>query len=177
MRATLIAVRAELRSRAGSVVLLGVAVAIGLGAGLGALIAADRTDHAYAEYEARAEVTDLVVNPSLDSAEFAAALAHVPHIRGAWTDLLILAGVDDGKAHTVGALLNDTHAGEVRGSPDGRFIAADRPVVEEGRAPTGRGEVFVTADYRAELERRLGHRIRVGTRVPIAFYWAGMDPE
>ncbi len=177
MRATLIAVRAELRSRAGSVVLLAIAIAIGLGAGLGALIAADRTDRVYAEYEARAQVTDLVVNPSLDSTEFAEALARVPHLRGVWTDLLIRAGVDDGREHTVGGLLSDTRAGEVRGSPDGRFVAADRPVVDEGRAPTGRGEVFVTADYRAELERRLGRRIRTGSRVPIAFYWSGMDPE
>ena len=56
------------------------------------------------------------------------------------------------------------------GSPDGRFTATDRPVVTEGRLPTGRDEVFVALGYRARLERELERPVHVGSTIPIAFF-------
>jgi len=168
--------RAELRHRLAGVVALALCVALGLGAALGAFIAADRTEHAYGEYVDRARVTDLVYNPSLDTSVMADAVRRLPHVTHVATDVLLYAGVDDGKEHTIGELVRDQQAGEVRGSPDSRFRAVDRPIVDEGRAPTGRNEVFVTIEARRRLERRLGHPLHVGDRIPLGVYWSGADP-
>jgi hypothetical protein len=168
--------RAELRHRLAGVVALAVCVALGLGAALGAFIAADRTEHAYGEYVDRARVTDVVFNPSLDTKPMADAVRRLPHVRHVATDVLLYAGIDDGKERTIGELARDQQAGEVRGSPDSRFRAVDRPIIDEGRAPTGRDEVFVTTEARRALEARVGHPVHVGDRIPLAVYWAGADP-
>lgn len=59
--------RKQLRRQRGSYLGLSIVVALGGGAALGAAIAADRTDSAYRKYVERAEVAELVVNPSLSS--------------------------------------------------------------------------------------------------------------
>jgi hypothetical protein len=71
---------------------------------------------------------------------------------------------------------------QVRGSIDGRYIDVDRPVVTEGRVPSGSREVFVSDDYRAELERILDRELAVGDHIDVAFIWGGLldvdvDPD
>ena len=67
MRTIAMAGRSELRRRWVGALAIGVAAALGLGAALGAFIAAYRTDRAYPDHVARARIADLVVNPSLSS--------------------------------------------------------------------------------------------------------------
>src|SRR4051812_38654708 len=106
----LLVARAELRRRPWGFVALAVVVGIGLGATLGAFAAAYRTDHAYPDYLRRANVTDLIVNPSLPSAEFDRAVRALPHVRGAWTEDQLIGGAGDPEKlpHTSGGLAATT---------------------------------------------------------------------
>lgn len=168
-------VRSELRLRLASIVGLALAVALGLGATLAAFIVAERTDRAYPDHVTDARVADLVVNPSFATAQADAVIRGVPHVRRVATSDLMLAGVWDGRPHTLGDLLAGSDPSQIHGSADTRYSQTDRLIVDVGRRPTGRREVFVTESYRRTLDRRIGHAVGVGDRIPIAFLWAGLD--
>ncbi len=168
-------VRSELAGRLGSLAGLALVVTLGLGATLGAFIVAHRTDRAYPEHAAAANVADLVVNPSLASADADRVLRGLPHVRRVTTSDLMFAGIVDSEIRTVGEALAQQDPGVIRGSVDGRFSRSDRLIVEHGRAPTGHREVFVTEPYRRALGRLLGHRVELGDRIPIVFLWAGAE--
>ena len=165
--------RAELRRRRAALLGLAAVTALGLGASLGAFAAAYRTDHAYPDYVRRAAVTDLVVNPSLSTVEFDRAVRRLPHVRGAWSEDQLTGGVGEYVPSTAGALISDSGGGEVHGTTDGRYTRADRPIITDGRAPTGTHEVFVTSGFRAELNRRLGRPVHVGDAIPVVFFRPG----
>jgi hypothetical protein len=116
-------------------------------------------------------VTDLVVNPQLLTEAFAERLRAIPHIRNMWTQDLLTAGVGEWHPMTAGDAALDTASGEGIGSVDGRYTAADRLMIDEGRAPTGAREVFITDNFRPILDRHLGHRVAVGERIPVVFLY------
>jgi FtsX-like permease family len=95
----------------------------GLGAGLVSIEIADRTVRAYPEYLRQPEVGNLVVNPSLDTAEAEAMIRTVPGVLGVASDSLLTVAVND----------NESHHLQARTSSDRRYTEQDRPVVREGR--------------------------------------------
>src|SRR3954454_12240455 len=176
MRVITMAGRSELRRRWLAALAVGLAAALGLGAALGAFIAAHRTDRAYPDHVTRARIADLVVNPSLSTADSDRVIRSLPHVRHIATHALLLAGFADPKQphHTLADLQAD-NSGILYASTDGRFLATDRIVVDHGRRPTGPRELFVTEQYRTKLSRAVGHRLRVGERLPIGFIWSGLE--
>jgi hypothetical protein len=173
MRAVGMIARSEWRRQRWALLALAAVVALGLGASLGGFAAAYRTGHAYPEYVRRAAVTDLVVNPLLPTRQFAARLQEMPHVRGVWTYDLLYAGVGAWHPMTAEQVILDNHTGEGIGSVDGRYEKADRLMIDEGRAPTGRREVFVTESFRGRLDELMGHRVRIGDEVPVVFIYPG----
>jgi putative ABC transport system permease protein len=165
--------RSEFRRQRWALVALAAVVALGLGASLGGFAAAYRTDHAYPEYVRDADVTDLVVNPLLATQEFADGMRDIPHVRGMWTQDLLYAGVGEWHPMTAEEVILDDQAGEGIGSVDGRYEQADRLMIDEGRAPTGQREVFVTESFRPRLDERMGHRVEVGEQIPVVFLYPG----
>src|SRR5262245_30279399 len=165
--------RSEARAHRWVLVALAAVVALGLGASLAAFAAAYRTDHAYPDYVRRANVTDLVVNPQLPTPEFADRLQAVPHVRHVWTQDLLTAGVLEWHGMTAREAARENQAGEGIGSVDGRYDAADRLMIDEGRAPTGAREVFITEQFRRRLDKIMQRRVHVGDVIPVVFLYPG----
>src|SRR5262245_913661 len=165
--------RSEARAHRWVLVALAAVVALGLGASLAAFAAAYRTDHAYPDYVRRADVTDLVVNPQLPTQEFADRLQDVPHVRNVWTQDLLTAGVLEWHPMTAAEAAGATGVGEAIASVDGRYDAAESRMFSEGRAPTGKREVFITEAFRARLDEIMKRRVHVGDAVPVTFLYPG----
>lgn len=144
--------------------LLGIVVVLvlGLGAGLTSLELAERTDHAYADYRADAEVAELVVNPSMTTEETARLLAGIDGVESIASDALLSALPD---VRAIGRSMDDVSTFlQVRVSSDGRYVSQDRPVVHEGRMVRDGAEAFVSA----ETAESLG--LSVGDRLPLLFF-------
>ena len=165
-----------LRGGWGFLVGLALVVALGGGASIGAAVAAHRTDHAYGDYVEDAEVSELVVNPSIASTDIEEAVRGFDGVADVHVDTLLLGSV----VFTGPTTLNEVGAStadqwlQTRGELDGRYVDADRPVVSEGRVPSGDHEVFVSSDYRPELERVLGRDLEVGDSMDMGFFWSGL---
>lgn len=148
---------------------LALIVAAGGAASLVAFGAAHRTATAYSRYLDRAEVGDLVLNPSLNTVEIDAVIRSLPGVRSVHTDELLFATpFDDGHPRPFAAIDENNSGGNIVGSVDGRHVAVDRPALAEGRLPTGPNEVLVNAEAAAE------RGINVGDVVPMAF-WSTHD--
>lgn len=177
--ATGLLVRAELRHR--WVAYLGVAiiVALGCGASIGAFVIAHRTDRAYPDYVDRAQVSRLVVNPSIATLAVDEVIRGLPGVQAVYSDATLLASVIHTKPTPASEMLaNDAESSLiVRGSTDGRYLLADRPVVTSGRFATGEREVFVNDDFHTELETLVGHRLRVGDELVVSFWWGAAADE
>jgi hypothetical protein len=169
-RVTAFFLRRELRRRAAAYLGLALVLALGGGAAIGAVIAAYRTDRAYPSYVRNADVVDLVVNPSLATNGMDDAIRHLPSVRQVHTDSLLFATVSVTRAARVRELLEADPMLQIRGSTDGRYVDVDRPAITEGRFATGRSEVFVSDDYRADLDRVEGRRLHAGDFIDIAFW-------
>lgn len=165
----------EVRRSRGGVLALVIAASLGLGAALGAFLAAYRTDHAYPEHVRRARMADLVINPSLTTVDSDRVIRSLPHVRELHSYELTYAGYFD-RAHvrTLADVLRDNR-GNTYGSSDGHYLDTDRLIVQSGSPPTGPREVFVTQAYRRELTRRVGRPLHVGDRLPIGFLWSAVD--
>ena len=161
-------VRHRLRHRWPSLVALTAVVALGFGAALVALGAADRTDGAYADHLDRAAVGDVVVNPAVSDREVDAVLRGLPGVRSVTHDAIFLAGIDDGHPRTRAAFEQEGALFLVRGSVDGRGRAMDRPTISAGRAIRRPEEVLISRD----LARARGYR--VGDRFRLSF-WNSSD--
>jgi hypothetical protein len=146
----------RLRSGWWSLLPLSLLVALGSLATFVAIGTAQRTRDAYPDYLRRAAVGDLVINPSLVTADIDRVIRDLPGVRQVTTDGLFLAssGPEEGADQFT----------QLRGSPDGRFVDMDRPAVAQGRLPTGRSEAFVSRD----LARR--HHLEIGDVLPLSFY-------
>ncbi|WP_147375438.1 ABC transporter permease [Jiangella rhizosphaerae] len=159
------AVKGRVPALAGVVLVL----AVGGGAGIAALVAAWRTDHAYADYLRDAEVAEVVVNPSLRTDRARAIVEATPGVLEIHSDVLLFATMDDGAPRPV----TNVDAGlelHLKVSPDGRYVEQDRPVVHEGRMIAGGNELFLSVD----AARDFG--VEVGDEVPLSF-WDARDTE
>jgi len=144
--------------------LVPVAAVIVLG-GAGALLAvetAQRTATAYSRYLDRADVGDLVINPSLATTQIDQVIRSLPGVREVTTDSLFLAGIG---AYTAPFRYSEIPATSesVRGSFDGRRTTMDRLAYRDGRAATGRNEAVVSVDL-ADAQG-----LEVGDVLPITF--------
>ena len=161
--------RRHARQRRAAMLALAVIVALGATATFVAAGAADRTGGAYARYLDRADVSDVVINPSLSTTEIDRVIRDLPGVRAVTTDALFLGTLnDDGHPRPRSEFDELIDALQVRGSADGRYLAMDRPALAEGRLPSGSREALVGVGT-AEA-----HGIAVGDVVPVAF-WSPSD--
>ncbi len=166
--------RGQLRRQLAAYLALGVLVALGGGAALGAAIASDRTDRAYDDYVKHSEVSKLVINPSVSSVAMADAISGFDGVEGVYSSSLLGALIGDVESGVLGELSDQAPWLQVVGSPDGRFVEVDRPAVTSGRLPTGEHELFVSNEERPVLEAAVGHSLAVGDTVQLSFYWTGL---
>src|SRR5215218_5094565 len=114
---------------------------------MGALLAinaASQTDSAYVRYLERSEVGDLLINPSLQTAEIDETIRSLPGVTDVVTDDLFYAAI--GEYTSTGEAVEDSTDVFVRGSTDGRHVSQDRLAYRSGRAPTGTNEAVVSVD-------------------------------
>jgi len=166
--------RGQLRRQWAALLALAIVVALGGGVALGAAIAADRTDRAYPDYVDRADVTELVINPSLSSQAMADAIENFDGVRSVHSNSLMAAQIGNVQPAPLGELAGSEPWLQVLGSPDGRWLDVDRPAVTSGRLPTGDHELFVSEEVRELLESVVGHDVAVGDTVDLSFFWSGL---
>lgn len=154
--------RNGLRRRVPELVGLALVLALGLGTTMAALATAWRTDRAYPEYLRRAEVGELVVNPSLVTDRVREIVASTPGVVDMASDSLFMATPDDGEPRPRRDL--EGNPTQVRASNDGRYTRRDRPVVHRGRTVRGPREAFLNREAAAALG------VGVGDEIPIAFW-------
>jgi hypothetical protein len=159
-------IRRHLRQRRLGLVPVALAVALGATAALVAAGAADRTAGAYDGFLERAEISDVVVNPSLQTTQIDAVIRGLPGVRSVTSDTVFFAGIDreEGRPRTARELNGDPQAAQVRGSTDGRYRSMDRPALVAGRLPTGLDEALVSEEL-AESEG-----VGLGDTVPVSFW-------
>jgi ABC-type lipoprotein release transport system permease subunit len=169
--------RRWLRRRWLSLVPLALIVTVGGAGTLIALGAAQRTDTAYARYLTRADVGDITVNPGIQTTAIDAAIRDLPGITGITRDVDFHATIDGG-VDTLDAWSESMlHTGlQISSMLDGAHVEMDRPVIRQGRMPTGSAEVLVNVELADK------HRIEVGDPVRITFrqaldmmYWSGSE--
>ena len=149
--------------------LLALVVAVGLGVGLASLEAARRTERAYPDYLRRADVAELVINPSLPTDRADEVIGSTPGVLAFTSDSMLTASIDDGAPRTQAEV--DSTAIQVRASTNGRYTEQDRPVVHDGRMVEHGNEAFINLDVAAELG------VHVGDQLPIAFWVSGYTGE
>ena len=162
MSVALLLARAGLRRRRGSLVALAVVLALGLGVAIASLEAAARTGDAYPSYLRRAEVGELVVNPSFLTDRVEEIIASTPGVRGYVSDSLLTATPDRGEPRTQAEV--DASGTQVRLSADGRYVDRDRVVVHEGRMIGQGAEALVNVEMADDLD------LHVGDMLPLAFW-------
>lgn len=146
--------RSSLRRHAGGAIGIVVVLALGLGAALTAVEAADRTASAYPDHLRRSDVADLVVNPVLANERTEELIEATPGIRRVVSDsLLTAAPADDPDG---GSLL------QVRVSQDGRYVDQDRPVVHDGRMVRSGDEAFLSTAAAEALAVEVGDVVELG---------------
>lgn len=166
--------RAGLRRRSMGLVGLALVPAVGLGVSLAAFEVAARTQAAFPSYLERADVGELVVNPSLSTARAAELITGTPGVTGWSSDDVLVAGIDPGRPITqkevdgIGVL--------VRMSSDGRYVDQDRPVVQEGRMLRDGREAFLNRHAADELGLEVGAEITLAFLRP-SFNTPGVGPE
>ena len=136
-----------------------------------ALAASQRTSDAYGAYQRRADIGDVVINPSWATREIDSVIRSLPGVEKVTVSALLTISPDDGQPRQR-ADVDDPDSipilGAVVGSPDGGYLDMDRPVVVKGRLPTGPDEMVMTAAL-AEVVGSL----EVGDTTPMAF-WEGV---
>jgi hypothetical protein len=130
-------------------------LALGLGAALTSIEAADRTRSAYPDYLDRADVADLVVNPVLANERTQEIIESTPGVRRAVSDSLLTGA-------PVGDLDESSNFIQFRVSQDGRYTVQDRPVVRDGRMIRSGNEVFLSIPAAEEFDAEVGDVLDVG---------------
>ena len=144
-------------------------VAVGTAAAMIALGAADRTRTAYPDYLQRAEVGDVVLNPSLSTNEIDEVIRNLPGVEAVTSSSLFSVTDDDGQPRTRQEVESSGSGFTfVIGSSDGRFLEMDRPAVQAGRMPTGASEAAITVD----AAKAMG--LKVGDVMPLSFWQTGL---
>ena len=152
-------VREGVRRNVAALAAIALVLAVGLGAGLTSLEIAHRTERAYPDYLRRADVAELVVNPSLNTDTTEGIIRSVPGITSITSDALLTGSVDNGSTDPL-----VENFLQVRVSSDGRYVKQDRPVVDEGRMIGSGSEAFVSREAAAALG------VKVGDVVPLSLY-------
>jgi hypothetical protein len=156
--------RYQLRRRWAAIAVLAVMVALGTGGAFISLGAAQRTKDAYTDHLRRADVGDVVMNPSLATTDSDDLIRSLPGVRRVTRDVLLDATMDDGHTRTRLELDTGDAFVEVRGSSDGRYTRMDRPAFAEGRAIRRADETLVTKDLARSYD------VHVGDVIPVAFW-------
>lgn len=143
---------------------LALVVATGGGAAMTAIGASDRTADAYRDYRDRAEVGDLIINPSLSTEEVDRAIRSLPGVETVTSDSMLLAWITDASDEF-----------QVRGSVEGRYQQTDRPVVREGRLPTGDRELLVDVEVSERRGLTVGDEITMSFGSPRTEFEVGPD--
>ncbi|MET0910680.1 MAG: hypothetical protein ABWZ99_14530, partial [Ilumatobacteraceae bacterium] len=162
MSATLWVARRHLRHRWASVLPFFVVIAAGSTGGLVAMSAAAQTDAAYPGFLERAEVGDLLVNPSIQTAQIERVINDLPGVTDVVSDDLFYAAVGEFSSPEE-ALSSESSSITVFGSRDGRYVDMDRLAYRTGRAPTGTDEAVLS------VEAAESTGFAVGDRIPITF--------
>ena len=146
-------------------------VALGAGATCVALATADRTSGAYDAFLRRSNAGDVAINPFSGTQEIEAVIRTLPGVEEVTNVPVFVTTLDDGTPRPrIDVELNDATASTAAiGSPDGRYLDMDRPIVREGRLPTAWNEAVVNVEA-AEAEG-----ISVGDRVPVSFWGPGTE--
>lgn len=144
-------------------------VVVGVAGTMVALSAAQRTSAAYGDYLDRAEVGDVVVNPSLNTKEIDEVIRSLPGVDKVTSDSMFAVTFEEGRTQRRGDVEANETSLLVRGSPDGRYTEMDRPVVQSGRMATGPEEAVLTVEA-AEAEG-----LRIGDVVPLSFWPPGLS--
>lgn len=163
MRVAWALARSAVRRRRGALGGLSLVIAIGMGVSVASFEAARRTERAYPAYLERADVGDVVVNPSLSTDRAEELIRNTPGIAAYTSDDLMLASLDDGEPRRQGVV--DSPELYLRMSGDGRYVQQDRPVVHEGRMVRSGREAFVNREAADFFD------LQVGDEVPLSF-WA-----
>ncbi len=168
--------RATARRLGGVLAGLVVVTALGLGAALAAFTAAWRTDHAFPDYLRRAEVGELVVNPSLVTDRAEELIASTPGVLDVVSDSFLLATPDDGGPRTRADVEQGGATLQVRASADGRYRERDRPVVHQGRMVDSGAEAFLSLDAATALGLEVGDELPLSFWSPSFTFTEGGDP-
>jgi hypothetical protein len=172
MPATWFLVRSALRRRAGTWVVLGLVVALGVGAGLAGLAGARRTASAYPRFLTDADAPELIadVDP-LDTDDvdaLAAALRDLPGVQGS----------ADAAAFAVARFVDGRPDYSYPGNflaplDDRRYRTEDRPALLDGRLPdpASTDEVLVNRTFADQ------HGIGVGDRLELGYVTAEQVDE
>jgi hypothetical protein len=162
-----------LRRRWVAVLPLALLVAAGSAATMVAASAAHRTATAYGDYLDRAEVGDVVLNPSTVTIVADELIRGHPSVARATSHSGLSTTNDDGQPRTRREL--DSYGADqlvlVQGSADGEFTEMNRPAVHAGRMPTGTNEAALTVDTVAATG------LGVGDVIPLAFWETGLATE
>ncbi len=163
--------RRWLRARRFAVVPLLLVVAVGGTGAMVALSSADRTANAFRDHLDRANVGDLVLNPSLSTKEIDEVIRALPGVEETTTASAFTVTRDDGHPRPRGEVMLNQSTSDtgVMGSHDGRFVDMDRPIVVAGRMATGPREAVLTVEA-ADAEG-----LGVGDEVTLAFWRPGVD--
>lgn len=162
MRAARVLAWSVARRHRASLVGLAALLALGLGVALAATAVAARTDRSYDHYLRRAEVGDVVVNPGLSTERAAEIIAATPGVRSVTSDDVLTVTLDSGAPRTQAAV--DSTYVQLRVSSDGRYVAADRPAILQGRMVQHGAEAIVSREAAEDYDLDLGDRL------PIAFW-------
>ncbi|MEJ7799036.1 MAG: FtsX-like permease family protein [Ilumatobacter sp.] len=162
MSATLWVARRHLRRRWASVLPFFAVIAAGSTGGLVAMNAAYQTDAAYSAYLERAEVGDLLVNPSIQTAQIDRMIRGLPGVTEVVSADLFYAAFGEfastDEAQTIASAVIT-----VFGSDDGRYVSIDRLAYRAGRAPMGTNEAVLSVEA-ADLTG-----LGLGDQIPLTF--------
>ncbi|HEY2331943.1 MAG TPA: FtsX-like permease family protein [Acidimicrobiales bacterium] len=157
--------RRHIRHRAVALTALALIAALGTAGTLVAAGAAQRTAGAYTAYRRHAEVSDVVINPSLVSSDIDRAIRALPGVISVTSDALLNGGVDhDVHPRTQAEIDADPTQILTRSSTDGRYLTMDRPALTQGRLPSGDHEALVT------VELAKAEHIAIGDVLPFSFW-------
>ena len=166
--------RSAARRRRGALGGLCLVVAIGIGVSLASFEAARRTERAYPTYLERANVGDLVVNPSLSTDRAEEVIRTTPGVATYTSDDLLVVSLDDGAPRPQGVV--DSPEVYLRMSDNGRYTTQDRPVVHEARMVRSGREAFVNREAADFFDLQVGDEVPLSFWAP-SFTFSPNDPE
>jgi hypothetical protein len=152
-------IRRRLRARGPSTLALASVVALTSTVAFLAIGTAQRTRDAYPHFLRQSRTGDLVINPSVVTADIDQAIRALPGVEEVTTDSFFL-------GQSLKPSLADDPSGladflQVRGSMDGRYDRMDRPALSAGRLPTGQSEALISSSVAKATDLGLGDTVEL----------------